>query len=200
LASSGKLGALLAQFPSSFKHGEPELAYLDALLDDFRDYPVAVELRHASWSDAFEETLALLNHHRAAWAQIDEPKFEGSIAQNRLPNITSFYYLRLHGRNRAQWWRHDHAEDRYNYLYSSTELEEFTDTVKAARALVKKVYLYTNNHFSAKSIANAAEVKQQLGEPIPGEYPASFVDRYPHLRDVVRAAVLLGQPARLIDL
>jgi len=46
---------------------------------------------------------------------------------------------------------------------------------------VKKLYLYTNNHFSAKSVANAVMIKQQLGEPIDGEYPAEFVQRYPEL-------------------
>ena len=40
---------------------------------------------------------------------------------------------------------------------------------------MKKLYLYTNNHFSAKSVANAAMIKQQLGEPIEGEYPPEFI-------------------------
>ena len=53
------------------------------------------------------------------------------------------------------------------------------------RQLVKKLYLYTNNHFSAKSVANAAMIKQQLGEPIEGEYPPEFVERYPELAGVV---------------
>src|SRR5262249_35979829 len=147
--------------------------------------PVAVELRHASWSDAFAETLALLNAHGAAWTQIDEPKFRFSIRQNHLPNVKTFYYMRLHGRNAAQWWRDEKAEDRYNYLYSGDELREFAETAGAARHLVKKAYLFTNNHYSAKSVANAAMIKQQLGEPVQGEYPAEFVERYPELAGVV---------------
>ena len=73
----------------------------------FADYRVAVELRHRSWSDAIGETLALLNAFGAAWVQIDEPKFRFSIRQNYLPNVEGFYYMRLHGRNAEQWWRHD---------------------------------------------------------------------------------------------
>ena len=62
--------------------------------------------------------------------------------------------------------QHDKAvEDRYNYLYSAEELQPFSDAVSAASAIVKKAYLYTNNHFSAKSVANAAMIRQQLGEP-----------------------------------
>ena len=77
--------------------------------------------------------------------------------------------MRLHGRNAAHWWRHGKTEDRYDYLYSADELKEFTETADAARHIVKKLYLYTNNHFSAKSVANAAMIKQQLGEPLEGD-------------------------------
>ena len=41
----------------------------------------------------------------------------------------------------------------------------------AAQTLVKKSYLYTNNHYSSKSVVNALMLKAQLGEPIDGEYP-----------------------------
>jgi uncharacterized protein YecE (DUF72 family) len=185
LAERGKLGALLAQFPPSFKNGERERAYLTDLLHSLADYPVAVEVRHKTWSDNLEQTLGLLNTFKAAWVQIDEPKFRLSIRQNYLPNIKGFYYLRLHGRNAKQWWKHDKSEDRYNYLYSAAELQEFSDTVDAARHIVKKAYLYANNHFSAQSVANATMIKQQLGEPIEGEYPEAFVERYPQLAGVV---------------
>ncbi len=185
LASAGKLGALLAQFPASFKDTPATRDYLAQLLRAFRDYPIAVELRHSSWSDAIGDTLAMLNGFNAAWVQIDEPKFRFSIRQNHLPNITSFYYMRLHGRNAAQWWRHDKSEDRYNYLYSGEELREFADTAGAAKELVRKSYLYTNNHFSAKSVVNAVMLKAQLGQPIEGEYPPELVERYPEIRDVV---------------
>jgi uncharacterized protein YecE (DUF72 family) len=185
LASTGKLGALLAQFPPSFKDTPESQAYLSDLLRRLASYPVAVELRHRSWSDRLGDTLGLLNGFNAAWVQIDEPKFRFSIRQNYLPNVKGFYYMRLHGRNAAQWWRHDKSEDRYDYLYSNDELKEFSETADAARQLVKKLYLYTNNHFSAKSVANAAMIKQQLGEPIEGTYSPEFVARYPELAGVV---------------
>ena len=175
LADAGKLGALLAQFPASFKDTPRSRDAVAHLLRAFRDYPVAVELRHKSWSDGIGDTLALLNSFKAAWVQIDEPKFRFSIRQNYLPNLDGFYYMRLHGRNAAQWWKHDKAEDRYDYLYSSEELAPFVETAKAVKQLVKKMYLYTNNHFSAKSIANAAMIKAQLGEPV--ELPDAVRDR-----------------------
>jgi uncharacterized protein YecE (DUF72 family) len=187
LASSGKLGALLAQFPPSFKDSSQSRDYLAHLLRAFRDYPIAVELRHRSWSDAVGDTLTMLNAFNAAWVQIDEPKFRFSIRQNYLPNVTSFYYMRLHGRNVAQWWHHEKSEDRYNYLYSAAELQEFSDVAGAAKELVRKSYLYMNNHFAAKSVVNAVMLKAQLGEPIEGEYPQELIDAYPELSGLVTA-------------
>jgi uncharacterized protein YecE (DUF72 family) len=195
LASAGKLGALLAQFPASFKNDANARGYLEWLLERFRDYTVAVELRHSSWSDTRDDTLQLLGQFGAAWTQIDEPKFRSSIRQNLLPNVPTFYYLRLHGRNAAQWWKHDKSEDRYNYLYSPAELAPFAEAVKTASREVKKAYLYANNHFSAKSAANAAILKHQLGQPVPGEYPQAMVERYPDLQGIVK---LLPGPTTLL--
>ena len=178
IASAGKLGALLAQFPPSFKSDAASLEYLNTLLSAFSGYQLAVELRHRSWSDTFGQTLSLLKEHGAAFVQIDEPKFKLSIAQNQLPNIPTFYYMRLHGRNAAQWWTHEKPEDRYNYLYSEQEISEFVETNDAARAIVRKAYVYTNNHFSAKSVANAAMIKKQLGEPLGGDYSEEFRTQY----------------------
>ncbi len=93
--------------------------------------------------------------------------------------------MRLHGRNAAQWWKHDKAEDRYNYLYSADELKSFSETAGAARRLVKKFYLYFNNHFASKAVVNAVMIKEQLGEPVTGTYPKEFVERYPETVSIV---------------
>jgi uncharacterized protein YecE (DUF72 family) len=198
LASAGKLGALLAQFPASFRNEPDARAYLEWLLERFKDYPVALELRHRGWSDSPVETLQMLDAFGAAWAQIDEPKFRFSIRQNLLPNVRTFYYLRLHGRNAAQWWKHEASEDRYNYLYSADELRPFAEAAREASREVKKAYLYANNHFSAKSVANAAILKHDLGQPLDGEYPQEFVERYSDLKGLVKIlpdATLLRTPS-----
>ena len=185
LHQTGKLGVLLAQFSPSFKNEPVKRDYLAWLLAAFGDVPIAVELRHRSWSDNVGDTLELLNGLGAAWVQIDEPKFRFSIAQNYLPNVGSLYYMRLHGRNADRWWRHDRAEDRYDYHYSEAELKPFTETVSAASRLVKKLYLYMNNHFAAKAVANAVVFKHQLGLPARGEYPSAFIERYPEVAGIV---------------
>ena len=186
LASAGKLGALLAQFPPSFKNDANARGYLEWLLDAFEGYQLAVELRHRSFSEDPVETMRILAEHGAALVQIDEPKFKDSIRQNRLPNVKTFYYMRLHGRNAAEWWTHEKSEDRYNYLYADSELDPIVDDVEEASREVKKTYVYANNHFSAKSVANAVTIKHKLGQPIEGEYPETLVERYPDLKSLVR--------------
>ena len=195
LARAGKLGALLAQFPASFKNEPASRDYLEWLLKSFSDYSIAVELRHRSWSDDHANILEMLRAFNAGWAQIDEPKFRDSIRQKLFTDAGAFYYLRLHGRNAAQWWKHDKSEDRYNYLYSEEELEPFAEAAEAASQRVRKAYLYANNHFSAKSVANAAILRHQLGQGVPGEYPATFVAQFPEVKGLVK---LLPEQAALI--
>jgi uncharacterized protein YecE (DUF72 family) len=198
LASAGKLGPILAQFPASFKNDANTRGYLGWLLEAFKDYRVAIELRHRSFSDDPMDTLRLLGEYGAAWVQIDEPKFRFSIRQNRLPNVETFYYMRLHGRNAANWWTHDESEDRYNYLYSAAELKPIVEAAAHATREVRKSYVYANNHFSAKSVANAAQIKAQLGQDLPGEYPEAFVERYPDLKGLVKI-LKPERPRTLID-
>ena len=193
LANAGKLGPLLAQFPPSFKDEPESRGYLEWLLGALRDYRVAVELRHRSWSDLQAETLQLLDSFDAAWTQIDEPKFRTSVRPHVVSDAMPFYYLRLHGRNAERWWKHDRSEDRYDYLYTAEELQPFAQAVAKAARGEKNAYAYANNHFSAKSVANAAILKHQLGQTLDGEYPAAMVERYPDLQGLVK--LLPEQPA-----
>ena len=184
LAAAGRLGSLLAQFPPSFQRTPEAEDYLGWLLRTFSQYSMAVELRHRSWSDDPAATLALLDAHAAAWVQIDEPKFESSIRQDLRPNGGELFYVRLHGRNAAKWWEHELAEDRYNYLYAAAELAPIAQKARDARALVKKAYLYMNNHFSAQSVANAVTLRKMLDEPVTARLPAELVERFPDLAGV----------------
>ena len=184
LAAAGKLGPLLIQFPASFQRSQEAIDYVAWLLQAFAGYPLAVELRHRSWSDA-DGTALLLDEHRAAWVQIDEPKFPSSIRQDLKGPPADLYYLRLHGRNAKEWWDHAESEDRYNYFYSGEELQPIADKVRDVRAMVKKAYLFLNNHFSAQSVANAVTLKKMLDEPIKARMPAELVERFPDLAGIV---------------
>jgi uncharacterized protein YecE (DUF72 family) len=184
IVGAGRLGMLLVQFPPAFRASPSTMDYLSSLLATWREYPLAVELRHRSWSDAVGPTSALLHEHGATWVQIDEPKFRFSIRQDPARAEGDSFYLRLHGRNAAQWWDHETPDDRYNYLYAPEELHAFADAAGRAGAR-GKAYVYLNNHFAAKAVVNATVLKHQLGQPIRGQYRRELVERYPELERMV---------------
>jgi uncharacterized protein YecE (DUF72 family) len=192
IAGAGRLAAILLQFPSSFHADEDALGYLDWLLTALSDYPLAVEVRHRSWNDRATEARRVLAAHRAARVRIDEPRFEDSIVQDFsiAADDSTLYYVRLHGRNAATWWTHEHADYRYDYLYRPQELQPFAEAAKKASVSGRRVVLYLNNHFSAKAVANAAVLKHQLGDLVPGDYPREMLDRYPDLNGVVATSGL----------
>lgn len=178
LAEAGKLGALLAQFPPSFKADPESLDHLAELLRRFAELPVAVELRHRSWSES-AEARRLLEEHGAAWTVIDEPKFRSSIGE--VPITSRLGYLRFHGRNAAEWWSGD-RETRYNYLYSPEEQAELAAEVRAVAERTTDTYAFYNNHYRAKAVVNALQLKLALGQPIASEVPAPLLEAYPELR------------------
>ena len=186
LAEAGRLAAVLAQFPPSFHRTAETREYLRWLMANLTGYDVAVELRHKSWSDHGDETRALVGEAGAAWAIIDEPKFASSVRQTLDAVDGRLTYVRLHGRNAATWWEHDAAEDRYDYLYSRQELEPFAGVARRRAAAGSRVLMYLNNHFSAKAVANAAVLRHELDQLVPGSYPQEMVHRYPELAGIVR--------------
>ena len=162
LAESGKLGALLAQFPSSFKNDKPGRQILNSLSKAFRNYRLAVELRHKSWSDD-SNTSALLKENKVAWVQIDEPKFTSSIAQE-LPITSNMAYFRFHGRNAKTCWSGDN-ETRYKYFYSPEEIKVLADRVNSAARQTTLLFAQFNNHWQGYAPRNANDLKNSLHPP-----------------------------------
>ncbi|MGB8658674.1 MAG: DUF72 domain-containing protein [Candidatus Zixiibacteriota bacterium] len=182
LVKSKKLGCLLVQFPASFKLAPPNVEALDRTLGFFKDYPMAVELRHRSWSDQLAVTEETLSNHGASLVYIDEPKFYFSIRQDFKP-IGPIFYLRMHGRNADKWFKSKSAAEKYNYLYSSGELDPFVSGLNQIKDMSKKLYVYMNNHYAAKAVANAVMIRCKLDLPIDVPFWKGLIEEYPELRD-----------------
>ena len=163
LYKSGKLGALLAQFPPSFRNDRHGQQILSAVTKTFGQYRLAVELRHRSWSDD-KHTAELLREHGVAWVQIDEPKFPSSIAAD-VPLTTDMAYFRFHGRNKETWWTGD-SETRYKYLYSPEEIRELADKMKPAIKRTNLAFAFFNNHWQGYAPRNAVDMKRALKLPV----------------------------------
>ena len=159
IAAEDMLGAVLAQFPISFKNTNPNRDYLETVIEKFKQYPLVVEVRHNSWTN--EGTLRYFAEKGVAFCNIDQPRLGKAIAPSE--HVTAaFAYVRLHGRNYDQWFDSDSRNDRYNYLYTGPELQGWKTRIDAIAAKAQKTFVIANNHFEGKAAVNALQLKHML--------------------------------------
>lgn len=173
LMDAHRLGAILLQFPWSFKNTPESLVRLDELFTHFRDYPMALEVRHATFQN--DDFYKLLDERGVAWVNVDQPLFSDSVK----PSDTTtgpLGYVRLHGRNYEKWFAHSESWERYNYLYSPDELEPWIGRIQRM-AQKQDVYVVTNNHFRGQAIVNAAEIRRGLAQE--AKMPPQLAEVYP---------------------
>jgi uncharacterized protein YecE (DUF72 family) len=178
LAGAGKLGALLLQFPWSFRNEEKNREWLRDVSRAFRAYPLIVEVRHISWNEPdFYRELA---ERRIGIVNIDQPMFRNSLPPSARAT-SSVGYIRVHGRNYKDWFRKTAGRDeRYDYLYSAAELQPWAERSKslAADTGVTDVYVVNNNHFAGQAVVNAAMLRAQVtGERV--KVPGPLLRAYP---------------------
>jgi uncharacterized protein YecE (DUF72 family) len=184
LLDAGRLGALLIQFPWSFKSTLENREYLIGLQKRFHEYPLVVEVRHASWLD--EQILDLLSELGVGICNIDQPLFHRSVRP--AAHVTgAIGYVRLHGRNYKQWFSKDaDVRERYDHLYSLDELDPWVTRAKRVAQEAADTYVVTNNHNIGKAVVNALEISSILkGGPIA--VPPPLLSSYPELREFSRA-------------
>jgi uncharacterized protein YecE (DUF72 family) len=190
IAEECKLACLLIQFSEWFARTSQNQETLSNILKQFKDYPLAVELRHASWGQYSKETEALLASCGAGWAFIDMPEFKSTIKQELEPQ--PLLYLRFHGRNREKWRKHETAEERYDYLYSETELKPFAERVRQiASTGESKILIFFNNHVRGQAPANALMMARQIGVPATATVSEEFVKAFPAIKDAVKKVQIL---------
>lgn len=177
-----RLGALLIQFPISFKKTPENLAYLNQLLKKFAAYPLVVEVRHSTWNDP--ELFAQLAGQGVGFANIDQPILGKAIRPSE--HVTSHVgYVRLHGRNYKEWFESESRNERYNYLYKRHELEDWAERIEEICRNATKTFVITNNHPNGQAAVNALELKQLLHGGV-FEVPESLAERYPQLREFAK--------------
>jgi uncharacterized protein YecE (DUF72 family) len=178
LRAAEKLGAVLLQFPFSFHRTKETVSYLSSLLKRFADYPLVVEVRHATWDSP--ETLDLLRASGASFCNIDQPIIGRSIAPSAQATST-VGYVRLHGRRYDTWFTDDAAiptHERYNYLYTAEELAPWATRIRKVTGQARNTFVVTNNHFQGKAVVNALQLisilkgsKVKVPEPLRQQYP-----------------------------
>ncbi len=180
LAATGKLAGLLIQFPVSYKNTSLNREYLEVLLRQFIEFPRVVEVRHSSWDNP--DTIAYFEERNVSFCNIDQPLIGRSL--DATEHVTApMGYVRLHGRNYDQWFESEKRDDRYNYLYSETELAAWKDKVERIAKKAAMTYVITNNHYDAKAGVNALQIKNMLtGRRVKAT--ESLLQHYPELKKI----------------
>jgi uncharacterized protein YecE (DUF72 family) len=180
LAGEGKLGALLIQFPLSFKNTSLNREYVEQLARQFIEYPRVVEVRHDTWNNA--ETIDYFAQRNIAFCNIDQPQIGRSLSPTE--HVTSpLGYVRLHGRNYDQWFEAEAPHDRYNYLYGEAELAGWKEKITRIAAKAEVTYVIANNHFEAKAGVNALQMRNLLtGHRV--KVPEPLLKHYPELKNI----------------
>ncbi len=178
LSDAGVLGAVLLQFPWSFKNDSESGDYLSATLERFARHPLVVEVRHASWNQP--EFYAFLVERGVGFCNIDQPLIGRSLApSDRATGPVG--YVRLHGRNYRDWFREDAGRDaRYDYLYSEEELDPWVEKISEVSGTASSTYVITNNHFRGQAVVNALQIRSRV-EKRKVKAPGRLVEHYPVL-------------------
>lgn len=182
LRAAKRLRLLLIQFPFSFVRNLANRTRLDQIVSAFASENLVVELRHCSWFEP--EVLARFSARSISVATIDLPAASDHPLPVASHSAGPIGYLRLHGRNSEHWFRAESTRNqRYDYLYSSRELDDLAATAQRLKTNHDEVFVVTNNHFEGQAVANALQLRARLApdEAIPMA-PVILREAFPELR------------------
>src|SRR5262249_46073253 len=190
LANAAKLGVVVVQFPVSFKFrekkpgAEPLYGNWDHVLDVlnlFKEYPLSVEFRDASWNDSW--VIAGLKERSVAFCNVDQPRLGNSL--DGTVHVTApFAYIRLHGRNYQKWFTAKNRDERYDFLYTGEQLERIAKRVREMSEQAEMTFVVANNHPQGQAAVNALQLKSMLsGKKVRA--PELLVKAYPQLKESV---------------
>jgi len=190
LAESGRLLAVLVQFPVSFRATDAGWRRLEHIRSLFPAWTLVAELRHRTWFD--EASYGRLRDLAYGLAHIDLPAARDHPPQDH-PSLGPLAYLRLHGRNARAWFDAKAGrDDRYDYRYDAQEVAGVARRLEQLAGRSEKALLVANNHFGGQALAAAIEIKAAVeGSPPPA--PSTLVDAYPDLRGRTRPEEPSGQ-------
>ncbi|MBC7338401.1 MAG: DUF72 domain-containing protein [Firmicutes bacterium] len=164
MSEAGKLGCVLVQFPWSFGPGPANLQFVQSLPELLPDLPLVVEFRNNGWIS--DDTRRVLREAGLGFCAVDEPRLKGLMPP--LAWVTSpVSYVRFHGRNARKWWKHEHAWERYDYLYSEEELKSWVPRIREMADQAERTYVLFNNCHAGQAAKNASMMQLLLSADLP---------------------------------
>lgn len=185
LLRTGKLGALLMQFPWSYRFNEENRDFFIRVRRAFHEFPLVAEMRHSSWMA--EEAQGVFLDYKVGFCNIDQPAYTRAMPPTAL--LTSAVgYVRMHGRNPNNSLGAYEAgaprQRQHDYLYSEAELTEWADRIDRVARFAENTYVIFNNDAAGKSFVNSLQLKEMLGSrrtPAPLELRRKYPVELEHM-------------------
>lgn len=194
-----KLGGVLVQFSEYFRDSRASRDRISSIADQFGGTQLFWELRHTSW---YKDAAAnFLRDHKMSLIAVDQPALKGMVGLN--PEIPeNVGYFRFHGRNETMWQVSRNAirrngasgatsakddpgrNDRYNYLYGGSELDEIEGKIRKTGERCERIYVVMNNHPMGKAVANALELVKRLRDQEKVRVPDTVIRYFPELQKI----------------
>ena len=179
IASAGKLGGLLLQFPYSFANIQERQNYLVHLSRVFYPYRKFVELRHNSWNTPLVHNLFQENNLHLV--NVDLPPMKQHMPLTSLA-WNGAAYFRMMGRNVRAWNRPELGE-RYNYYYAEKELDDLVTIMKKLREQSNTVFVVFHNDPEANSLVNGFQLRHLMRKPRV-LVPQGMIQAFPELKGI----------------
>ena len=171
----GKLATFLLQLSPAFSPHERRLDELAPLIERLAPHPVAIELRHRSWTTRgrLEPTLGWIEQHGAAWVGVDAPRGRQVTIMPPIDAVTNpaVAYLRAHGRNAEGYVRGRSVAERFAYRYADGELEEIGARARELASAAEQVRLHFNNNRGSDAPVAAERMRELLGQTAAAARP-----------------------------
>lgn len=167
LHDAGKLGVVVFQFPKWVFPNRRTWRYFDEVRERLGPFRAAVEFRNNVWmrADNREETLARLGDLGFTYICVDEPQGFTSSVPPVVAATSDVGFVRFHGRNRETWEKRTRTSaERFDYWYSPQELDEWVPGVRELLRQAEQVHLVMNTNNEDQGPANAALLRERLGQ------------------------------------
>ena len=162
LRQTGRLGAILFQFPQWFVIGRARKDYIRLVAERVAPRQVCIEFRNKTWmsEDNRAETLAFLADHQLPYVCVDEPQGYPSSVPPVVAATAPLAVVRMHGHS-EKWDSHD-IQEKFRYRYSENELTEWVPRVRSLAAEADTTHVLFNNCYSDDAQVNAQQLDELL--------------------------------------
>jgi uncharacterized protein YecE (DUF72 family) len=172
LVAAGRFGAFLLQLSPGFSPHSHSLDELAPLVARLAPHPVAIELRHRSWTrkGRLEPALAWMEEHAAVWVGVDAPAGDQITIMPPVDAVTNprLAYLRAHGRDAEAYVRGRSVAERFAYRYDDAELGEIGARARELAGAAERVHVMFNNNRGSDAPVAAERLRSILSSS-PGK-------------------------------